>query len=283
MNEIGLGKLLQRARKRAGLTQQELCQQAGLSYSTLAKIERGAIKAPSIFTIQSVVGALGTTLDGLMGGLPSVGQNGLQTPRKRSKSGISFVYFDVNGCLVRFYHRAFTRIAEDSGRSADVVESAFWHLNDAVCRGDLSMAEFNRDLGKKFELPGFDWSSYYLTAVEPIPQMHELAVWASEHYQIGLLTNITPGLVDTMLERGLLPKAPYAVIIDSSIVHAIKPEPTIYEIAQARSGVQATEILLVDDSRPNIMAAEKLGWKVLWFDDYRPEESVARVRDALRF
>ena len=45
MNEVGLGKALQLARLSKGLTQQQLCQRADLSYSTLAKIERGAIKA----------------------------------------------------------------------------------------------------------------------------------------------------------------------------------------------------------------------------------------------
>jgi len=45
-DEKALGQRLQKARQNAGLTQQELCQKAGLSYSTLAKIERGAIKAP---------------------------------------------------------------------------------------------------------------------------------------------------------------------------------------------------------------------------------------------
>ena len=54
MNEKGLGLRLQKARKAAGLTQQELCQKSGLSYSTLAKIERGAIKSPSIFTIHQI-------------------------------------------------------------------------------------------------------------------------------------------------------------------------------------------------------------------------------------
>ena len=29
------------------------------------------------------------------------------------------------------------------------------------------------------------------------------------------------------------------------------------------------------------MAAEKLGWKVMWFDDYRPDISAQRVRKAL--
>lgn len=283
MDEVGLGKTLQEARKKAGLTQQELCQKAGLSYSTLAKIERGAIKAPSIFTIQGIAGALGTTLDGLMGEMPRAAQNVTETPKKRSKSGVRFVYFDVNGCLVRFYHRAFTRIAEESGKQADIVESAFWHLNDAVCRGEISMQEFNHSLGHKFEMQDFDWAKYYLEAVEPIPEMHELVTWASEHYNVGLLSNIMPGLIDAMLERGLLPKVPYSTVVDSSKVRAIKPEPKIYEIAKENAKTDPAEILLVDDARPNVMAAEKMGWKVLWFDDYRPEESVIRVKDALEF
>ena len=36
--ETVLGKSLQKARQAKGLTQQQLCQKAGLSYSTLAKI-----------------------------------------------------------------------------------------------------------------------------------------------------------------------------------------------------------------------------------------------------
>ncbi|HEY9487238.1 MAG TPA: helix-turn-helix transcriptional regulator, partial [Chryseosolibacter sp.] len=138
MDEKGLGRRLQAARVHAGLTQQALCHKANLSYSTLTKIERGAIKSPSIFTIQSIAGALGVGLDELMnnGGISAV-------QRRRSKSGVSFVYFDINGCLVRFYHRAFTRLAEVSGAPADVIETTFWHYNDEVCRGDLNMAGFN--------------------------------------------------------------------------------------------------------------------------------------------
>ena len=63
---------------------------------------------------------------------------------------------------------------------------------------------------------------------------------------------------------------------------AIKPEQKIYEIAAGLTGVKPSEILLIDDSRPNLMAAEKMGWKVLWFDDYRIDESIDRVRSALQ-
>lgn len=278
MDEQGLGQRLQDARQAAGLTQQTLCHKAGLSYSTLAKIERGAIKAPSIFTIQNIAAALGLSLGELLGETtPALsGQN-----YKTSKTGVRFVYFDINGCLVRFFHRAFTSIAQDTGAQPDLIETTFWHYNDAVCRGELDMAEFNRLLAERLGVGTLDWHEYYLAAIDPIEEMQEMLNWAVQHYRVGLLSNIMPGLIDAMLAQHVLPDIPYAAIIDSSKVGAIKPEDKIYEAAQAAAGCQPDEILLVDDSRANIMAAGKVGWHVLWFDNYRPAESVARVRAAL--
>jgi FMN phosphatase YigB (HAD superfamily)/DNA-binding XRE family transcriptional regulator len=277
MDEKGLGRRLQEARLQAGMTQQVLCQQAGLSYSTLTKIERGAIKSPSVFTIQHIVTALGISLDDLVGTSPARPL----APKQHSKSGVSFVYFDINGCLVRFYHRAFTRLAEVSGAPADVIETTFWHYNDAACRGDMSMDEFNAVLAREIGMEQVDWMQYYLEAIDPIEPMHEMLRWASQHYRVGLLTNIMPGFVDVMRAKGLLPDIPYEIIIDSSQVNAIKPEMKIYDIATKKTGCAPHEILLVDDARTNLMAAERHGWHVLWFDDYRPEESIARIKDAL--
>lgn len=279
MDEKGLGRRLQSARLSAGLTQQSLCQKAHLSYSTLTKIERGAIKAPSIFTIQSIATALGLSLDELMGGT-AAGRAHRTTVR--SQSGVTFVYFDINGCLVRFFHRAFTRLSEYTGASADQIETLFWHYNDQVCRGEMDMKTFNAKLAQELHTTEpVDWLDYYVDAIEPIPAMHELARWASEHYRIGLLTNIMPGFISVMIKKGLLPDLPYDAIVDSSEVKSIKPESKMYTIATQKAGCPAAEILLVDDSRVNLMAAEKHGWHVLWFDDYRPDESVRRVRQAL--
>jgi FMN phosphatase YigB (HAD superfamily)/DNA-binding XRE family transcriptional regulator len=282
MDEKGLGKRLQEARQAAGLTQQQLCQQANLSFSTLTKIERGAIKAPSIFTIQAIAGALGTSLDELVGRVtsgspaPSAGRKLLKT-----QSGVSFVYFDVNGCLVHFYQRAFAKLAQATGAPSDVVETAFWHYNDDVCRGIISISDFNTKLADRLGVESVDWQKYYLETVEPILQMQEMLKWASERYKVGLLTNTMPGLISAMRHDSQLPDINYDSIIDSSEVAAIKPESKIYEIAQEKAAVQPSEILLIDDSRVNLMAAERLGWHVLWFDDSRPEESVERVRRAL--
>lgn len=275
MDERGLGKQLQTARQAAGLTQQQLCQQANLSFSTLTKIERGAIKAPSIFTIQAIAGALRLSLDEL------VGQTTPVRNLKRTKSGISFVYFDINGCLVLYFQKAFAEIAKDTHAPIDVVETAYWQYNDDACRGVLSVNDLNKRMAERLGVDSFDWLKYYLAAIEPVLEMHEVVKWASENYKVGLLTNIMPGLISTMRRDGRLPDINYDVIVDSSEVGATKPDPQIYEIAQAKAGCPPGEILLIDDSQPNIIAAGKQGWNILSFDDARPEESVARARQAL--
>lgn len=279
MDEVGLGKLLQQARQRAGLTQQELCQKAEISYSTLAKIERGAIKSPSVFTIHKLSAAIGVGLDELLGVARL--SSAQKTPQKHtSKSGVSFLFVDINGCLVRFFHEAFTRLALDTGAPADRIESMFWHYNDAVCRGEMTLEQFNAVLSEGLGKP-VKWEQYYLDAVHPIDEMHQLVTWASQYYRVGLLSNIMPTLIKSMLQKGLLPPIAYDVIVDSSEAGAIKPEERIYQVAQQRAGVSAEQILFVDDSRTNLMAAERLGWRVLWFDDFRPAESVKRVKSAL--
>lgn len=276
MDEKGLGKRLQAARVNAGMTQQALCQEAGLSYSTLTKIERGAIKSPSIFTIQSIAAALNLSFDDLLGHMAPK-----KKQKHRSKSGVSFVYFDINGCLVSFYHRAFTRLAEASGAPEDIIEGVFWRYNDQVSRGEMPLAEFNKELAKAVGMKEVDWMEYYLEAIDPNEQMQEVVRWASENYQVGLLTNIMPGFVDAMIHRGILPNVPYSAIIDSSVVGVLKPEAQIYEIATEKAGCPASEILVIEDERANLMAAGKFGWHVLWFDDNRIDDSIFRIKSAL--
>jgi FMN phosphatase YigB (HAD superfamily)/DNA-binding XRE family transcriptional regulator len=274
MDEKGLGMRLQHARKAAGMTQQALCQRASLSYSTLAKIERGAIKSPSIFTIQSIARALHVTLDTLLGGTGNGGA--------KSKSGISFVYFDVNGTLVRFYQGAYAQLAQETGAQLDVIETAFWHYNDRVCRGTMTMAEFNSRLAKRLNVDAVDWTAQYMAAVQAIEPMRKFAEWVAARYEIGLLTNIMPGLVHAMQQKHILPSLDFNAIIDSSEVGLLKPEPAMYELATTRANHQPGEILLIDDTRANLAAAEQAGWHVLWFDGYQPEESIAKIQHALQ-
>lgn len=277
MDEKGLGKRLQQVRREKGMTQQELCQKAKLSYSTLAKIERGAIKSPSVFTIVNIATALGTTLEELLG---SFAGSASSQSSNRTKSGVSFVYFDVNGCLIKGYQRAFTMLAEQTGALPDVVETTFWHYNDQVCRGEMTISEFDTIMAKRLDAM-VDWRSVYLRAVEPIVEMQDVLKQAAERYSVGLLTNILPGALSALRSSGKLPDINYAAIVDSSEVGEIKPSQKIYEIAQERAGRSGSEILFIDDTRSNLLAAEQMGWHVLQFDATVLPSSIDKIRRSL--
>jgi HAD superfamily hydrolase (TIGR01509 family) len=284
MDEKTLGKRLQLARKRAGLTQQELCQKAGLSYSTLAKIERGAIRTPSVFTVAHIAAATNTPLEDLLDLKPlGTGSPALADTKKRSKTGIRFVYLDVNGVLVRFFHRAFTEVAEDVGVRSDLAENLFWRYNDVVCRGQMSLEELNKIFNNELHTQNFDWKEYYMRNVEAMPDIKEFVEWTAKYYEVGLLSNSSPGFLEEMISSGLIPDVKYDAIVDSSKVGAIKPEDKIYQTAQELASVEPKEILLIDNERPNLTAADKVGWQVLSFDDFQPHESIAQAKHALAF
>ena len=284
-DEKRLGRVLQLARKKAGLTQQALCQKTGLSYSTLAKIERGAIGAPSVFTIQQIAQTLGIGLDELLGGVePSKHFSAVQAAnaKKVSRGGVRFIYFDMNGVLVRAaVTKACMKLAEESGVTPDVIETIFWQYNSDVCRGSMTLDEFNTILAERLDML-VDWNRYYLMAVEPTPGIGDLITWVAENYKVGMVTNTFPDLIKPMFERGILPKVSFDVIIDSSEVHALKPDARMFEIAVDRAGMNPSEILLVDDDRLNLAAAGQYGWHTMGFDAYQPEASVVSISTALQ-
>lgn len=284
-NEKRLGRVLQQARKNAGLTQQAMCDKTGISLSTLAKVERGAISSPSVFTVFQITRVLDIGMDELLSGVtPRRYGMGVQEAagKKVSRSGVRFVYFDMNGVLVRAaVSKACRKLAEESGVSPDVIETIFWQYNSDVCRGSMSLDEFNTILAERLDML-VDWNRYYLMAVEPTPGIAELTRWVSENYHAGIVSNTFPGLILPMFDRGVLPATQFDVVIDSSEVHALKPDARMFEIAAERAGVEPAKILLIDDDRSNLAAAGQFGWHTMSFDAYQPEDSIVAVSTALQ-
>jgi len=285
VDEKTLGNRLQLARKRAGLTQQELCQKAGLSYSTLAKIERGAIRTPSVFTVANIAAATGASIEELLDMQNRMATGPTPSTKKRSKNGVRFVYFDINGVLVHYLdlYKSFNEIAELAAVTPEVVETLFWRYNDEICRGTLSVEDFNRIMAQGLNLQNFDWRGYYMKSISPVAEVDQLVKWVAENYEVGLLSNSMPGFINVLKETGKLPDVDYKAIVDSSQVGSIKPESKIYEVAQELTGMDPGEILLIDNERPNLTAADKAGWQVIGFDDFSPADGIARIKQSLVF
>lgn len=279
MDEKGLGRRIQTVRKAAKLTQQDLCQKADLSYSTLAKIERGAIKSPSVFTIQGIARALDLTLDELLVTVTS-GKPGA-SHKRTSKDGVKFVYFDVNGCLVHSFQRAFDALAKETGVPKDIIQATYIHYDDQVCKGAMTLEQFNEALARQLHKVNINWADYYLRAVEPVAGMIETVHAVAKEYNVGLLTNTMPTLVASMRAKGLIPDIEYNSVVESCVVKAMKPDADIFAIALEQSGFKPEEILLIDDTRTNLAEADKHGWHTLWFDDYFPDQSIQTIKSLL--
>jgi len=60
-------KNLKRLRLKKGWSQERLAREAGISYITLVKIERGNIQNPKLETLMKLAKALGVSIDKLVG------------------------------------------------------------------------------------------------------------------------------------------------------------------------------------------------------------------------
>src|SRR5690606_3936701 len=156
---------------------------------------------------------------------------------------------DMNGVLVRFYYRAFVTISEETGQPLDKVEATCWHFNDIANRGDISLDEFNQQVGKQLGVDSIDWQRHYMAAIDPITEMQDCLQALHRRYKLGLLTNTMPGFIEIMNDSKLMPDIKFDVVIDSSVVRAVKPDPEVYKIAEESAGVSGSEIFFIDDTQ----------------------------------
>jgi len=64
-------------------------------------------------------------------------------------------------------------------------------------------------------------------------------------------------------------------LIFSYVVHAYKPDPTIYRAVEAATGKAPSEHLLLDDRSENVVGAREVGWDAICFQD--PEQVQAEL------
>ncbi len=61
-----LANNIKRYRAKLGLSQEQLAQKSGVTYSTLAKLESGVNQNPKVQTLQQIAKVLGATIDELL-------------------------------------------------------------------------------------------------------------------------------------------------------------------------------------------------------------------------
>jgi putative hydrolase of the HAD superfamily len=102
------------------------------------------------------------------------------------------------------------------------------------------------------------------------PLQHQLAAIRSRGTQVYLATNQEHVRAAYLMNELRLAETVDGIFY-SARLGAKKPDADFFFKVQAATGLAGEEILLIDDSLPNVVAAQKAGWRALhWTSDSSP-------------
>ncbi len=202
---------------------------------------------------------------------------------------IEFVYFDVGGVALIDFSKTNKWDELRDNLSLDdegiaMLETFFDTASDRACRGLVDVDEFLKELAPHItrSLPdGFSLLKDFVDRFEKNETMQSVVDTVSKKYRYGLLTNMYSRMLDEIHRQKLLPEAQWEVVVDSSVVHLIKPESQIFELATERAGVDPRHILFIDNTQRHLDAAQKLGWQTLLYDPSDPATSSQLILSAV--
>lgn len=192
---------------------------------------------------------------------------------------ISFIYFDLGGVIID-NERAISTIAGEVGQDSETVQGFFdEHWRDA-CLGILSNEAYLEKFLSRFSpaIPITDLVDYFTDRQGHYQETHDFVHDLLKEYKLGILSNAERGIIKTLLEKKKIPNISWEVVIESAEHGMVKPDPSIYMLAQKLAGVAAEEILFIDDRPGNVEAARALGWHAEVFDFRNPGKSVEKLK-----
>ena len=198
-----------------------------------------------------------------------------------------FIYFDIGGVLLRFYHIS-DLVAREIGVDPKAFKDFLAEFELARCSGQMTEVEIEQELITRFQLhkmqPGFWSKCQWVERFEPILEMHQLATELQSKYRLGILSNASKEIAQHKLATSFpnpFPGHEFEIKIFSYEVGLAKPQPEIYTHAQTLAGAAAAEILFIDDLPINLAAAKAAGWQTFLFNPDLAPEKVAELRQWL--
>lgn len=114
-------------------------------------------------------------------------------------------------------------------------------------------------------------SGSYLNSYSVYQEVLDVALQLKKKYLVALFSNLTPEMRNHIRQAHETKKyfKPEVYSCDAD-VKSIKPDPKPYRVILKKMGLPAKNCLLIDNSLKNIQAAQKLGFKTIFFKN-RPQ------------
>lgn len=175
------------------------------------------------------------------------------------------VIFDMDDVLCRYdLGRRLRALSRITGRMPRDIRAAIWDsgFEDAADSGgyadpELYLSEFGQRIG--YQLTREEWVAARREAMQPWPDMLQLAARIGEQARIAIFTNNGP------LTKASLPELfPDVSRIFSEHYHSFefgtkKPDPASYTRLMERMGLSPGRCWFIDDKRSNVTGARMAG------------------------
>ena len=185
---------------------------------------------------------------------------------------VKAIFFDYDGVLTRDKTGSLTMnrfVSEQTGIPYESVSRAFSTHNKGLNEGRSGYdevwpavcAELGRDLPLELLTRAF----------ESTPVNEEMFCLARElkrEYSVGIITDNKKDRIDYLRQYQRLPEL-FAPIIVSAEVRCTKADTRIFQLATACLGVDPEDIVFIDNTPSNLVAASTIGIKTVFFDDER--------------
>lgn len=187
---------------------------------------------------------------------------------------IRAVFFDFGGVMTTSPFDAFASYEQRSGLPSGFLRSLNATNPDTNAwarleRNEIDLHEFvaafeDEALERGFEVDGIGVLQCLDGALRP--RMVEAVRRCREQFTTALLTN---NFVSDEYARGRVGEvlALFDHVIESSRVGVRKPDPAFYELACQTAGVDASEVVFLDDLGINLKPARELGMNTIKVDD----------------
>lgn len=199
---------------------------------------------------------------------------------------IKFIYFDVGGVLIKDFSctNKWQELRRNIGIKSDQNEAfdKFFDVYEKeVCAGrdiETLLPLMEKELG--LSIPdGYSFLQDFVDRFEKNETIASVIASIPKDIKFGLLTNMYPGMLESINKKKLMPNVKWDVVIDSSIEKVRKPQKEMFELAQKRAGVDPNQILFVENGKKHIDAAKKAGWNTFL---YNSSDYVKASEDLMR-
>jgi len=146
--------------------------------------------------------------------------------------------------------------------------------------GDLRLGEFQSEVGKLVGRTS-DEVGREIAAESHIDQdVVGLIKRLKQRYRIGILSNIGADVLTNLIERNGLAEF-FDVVIASSTLRLVKPNPNLFDYALQQLGFSCHEVVFVDDTDRNVEEAKRHGIESILFHSATQVESDLQKLGAL--